>query len=90
MQFRQVRVKGELLCSIAPINSLVLSEKVDCEESAPSVGDPRLVVYYNDKGELVNVADGLLANEAGGEFEMSGEDSEPFIGYELEEFMIMG
>jgi hypothetical protein len=85
-----VETKGELLCLISPINSLVLQGTFICKEKAAGDGDPGEVTYWNDAGEPVNVAEGLLANENGGAFEMAGDTAEAFISYLKEKYSIMG
>jgi hypothetical protein len=65
-----VRVKGEVLCLISPINKLAKKAKVTCEQSG---GDPKEVVYWNAAGSEVNIKEGLLASENMGAFEMSAE-----------------
>jgi len=85
-----VETKGELLCLVEPINTLVLQGTFICKEKAAGDGDPGEIFYWNDAGEPVNIAEGLLANENGGAFEMSGETAEAFISYLKEKYSIMG
>jgi hypothetical protein len=71
-----VQVKGEVLCLISPINSLVKTAKVVCEQEK---GDPKEVQYWNDKGEEVNIKEGLLVSENEKAFEMAGLGGESEI-----------
>jgi hypothetical protein len=59
-----ILVKGESLCLGSPINALAKIGKLNCE--AKSEGDPAQVVYWNDEGKEVNIAEGLLGSEDGG------------------------
>jgi hypothetical protein len=85
-----VVTKGELLCLVAPINTLVLQGTFICKEKVAGEGDPGEVTYWNDAGEPVNVADGLLASEGSGAFEMAGDTLEAFISLLKEKYSIMG
>jgi hypothetical protein len=85
-----IEAKGELLCLIAPINSLVLGQRVVCEETSSDSGDPKEGIYWNDKGEPINIKEGLLLNEGSGAFEMAAASWEDSIGYSKERYSIMG
>ena len=76
-----IQIKGEVLCLISPINSLVKAAKVVCEQEK---GDPKEVRYWNDKGEEVNVKEGLLASENEKASEMTGEGGESEITFSEE------
>jgi hypothetical protein len=67
-----ILVKGQVLCLISPINALSKTAKINCE--AKSEGDPAEVVYWNDEGKEVNIAEGLLGSEDGGKtFKMAAQ-----------------
>jgi hypothetical protein len=86
----KVETKGELLCLLKPINTLALSGELNCTEKVAGDGDPGEVTYWNASGAPVNVAEGLLAKEGSGEFEMSGETAEASINYAKEDYEVMG
>jgi len=75
-----ILVQGELLCLIKPINTFAKHFEVICSQvSTEKPGDPAETVYWNDKGEAVNIPNGLLGEENTEAFEMSAELGEGLI-----------
>jgi hypothetical protein len=53
--------EGQLLCLITP---LTLTKKFEIKCEAKSLGDPGEPTYWNDEGNPVNIAEGLLTSES--------------------------
>ena len=83
-----ILIKGSVLCLIKPIEKLTKHFEIVCEQGKPKSGDPTETVYWNDKGEEVNIKEGFLGSEstekAGEKFEMSAVLGTGLILTELE------
>jgi hypothetical protein len=82
-----ILVEGKVQCLITP---LTLTKKFEIKCEAKSLGDPGEPTYWNDEGNAVNIAEGLLTSESDEKpNKMSSENGNATIENETLETEIM-